>query len=422
MDRIPDDYAIRSTPRATALPTPRPVRAVTTRERVIGEGVTWLSRWTLRWVVIAAGAVLLGYAVQQLWIILLPVALAMLLTSVLQPPALFLERQWHFPPALAAVTTILATLAGLVGVGLAIAPSIGTQVADIATSASDGLDTVEQWARESRFNITHTQIDAVVSAAQDRLQSSASRIATGVLVGVSAVTSALLNLLLTLVLTFFLLKDGRHFLPWLRGLTGPRVGGHLAEVGSRAWDTLGGFVRTQALVGLIDAVLIGLGLVVVGVPLAVPLIVLTFVAAFAPIVGAVTVGALAVLVALVANGWVSALIILGVVLVVQQLEGNLFLPWLQGKRLDLHAGVVLLAVVLGSSLFGVTGAFLAVPVAATGAIVVRYLSEIADRRVEDGPVEDGPVEHGPVEDGPVEHGHRPGRTGSEPSDTDRPGS
>ena len=164
-------------------------------------------------------------------------------------------------------------------------------------------------------------------------------------------------------------------------VTGATVGDHITEVGSRAWDTLGGFVRTQALVGLIDAVLIGTALVVVGVPLALPLAVLTFVAAFAPIVGAVTVGALAVLVALVANGWVSAVIILVVVLVVQQLEGNVLLPWLQGKSLDLHAAVVLLTIVLGSTLFGVAGAFLGVPVVAVGAVVGRYLTERVDETV-----------------------------------------
>ena len=133
----------------------------------------------------------------------------------------------------------------------------------------------------------------MVSAAQDRLQSSASTIANGVLVGVGAVTSALVTTVLTLVLAFFFLKDGRRFLPWVAATAGPTAGHHLTVVASRAWVTLGGFVRTQALVGLIDAVLIGLGLVVLGIPLALPLAVLTFVAAFAPIVGAIAVGAIA---------------------------------------------------------------------------------------------------------------------------------
>jgi predicted PurR-regulated permease PerM len=181
----------------------------------------------------------------------------------------------------------------------------------------------------------------------------------------------------------------------VRELSGPEVGRHLSEVGSRSWDTLAGFVRTQALVGLIDAVLIGLGLLVVGVPLALPLAVLTFVAAFAPIIGAVTVGGLAVLVALVSEGWGAALIILVVVLLVQQLEGNVFLPWLQGMTLNLHAGVVLLTVVLGSTLFGVAGAFLGVPLVAVAAVVLRYLDEAVTNRVGE---QGDPAEAQPAED------------------------
>ncbi len=350
------------------------------REVVIGEAVTWVSRWTLRWVVIAIGAALVGWLVQHLWSILLPVLLALILTTVLQPPAHWLESRLRFPPVVAALSALVGALLTLSAVVVFIAPSVSTQVGEIADSAADGLTQIQAWIEGSAtLDITHAQVESMVAAAQERLRSSASSIASGVLVGVSAVTSVLINVLLTLVLSFFFLKDGRAFLPWLRRTTGPTVGGHLTEVGSRAWDTLAGFVRTQALVGLIDAVLIGAALLVVGVPLALPLAVLTFVAAFAPIIGAVTVGALAVLVALVANGWVAAVIILVVVVLVQQLEGNVLLPWLQGKSLNLHAAVVLLTIVLGSALFGVAGAFLGVPVVAVGAVVARYLNErVAD--------------------------------------------
>ena len=346
------------------------------REQVIGEGVTWVSRWTLRWIIVLTGAVALGWVVARSWSILLPVLLALILTTVLETPSRWLERRLRFPPVLAALSVVVVAMTAVVVLILFIAPSVGSQMVDIADSASDGLSTIEQRIQDSRFDVTEKQVDAVVDAAQDKLQSSAASITSGVLVGVGAITNALINLLLTLVLTFFFLKDGRRLLPWLRGVTGERVGGHLAEVGSQAWSTLGGFVRTQALVGLIDAVLIGLALVIIGVPLALPLAMLTFVAAFAPIIGAVAIGAVAVLVALVANGWVAALIVLAVVLVVQQLEGNLFLPWLQGKTLNLHAAVVLLTVVLGSTLFGVAGAFLGVPAVAVAAVVLRYLNEV----------------------------------------------
>ena len=355
-----------------AVPEPR----LRSREVIIGEAVTWSSRWTLRWIILALGAALVGWVIQQVWSILLPVLLALVLTTVLQPPARWMESRLSFSPVAAALAAIAGALVALSGIVVFIAPSVGTQVSEIADSAADGLTQLQAWVERSDvLGVNHVQVDSLVATAQERLRSSASSIASGVLVGVSAVTSVLVNVLLTLVLSFFFLKDGRGFLPWLRQMTGPTVGGHLAEVGSRAWDTLGGFVRTQALVGLIDAVLIGTALVVVGIPLALPLALLTFVAAFAPIIGAVTVGALAVLIALVANGWVAAVIIFVVVLVVQQLEGNVLLPWLQGKSLDLHAVVVLLTIVLGSTIFGVAGAFLGVPVVAVGAVVVRYLNE-----------------------------------------------
>lgn len=363
-------------PHPSAAGSPRPAR-----EHVIGSGVAWLSRWSLRWIVIAAGVVLVGLLVQQLWSILLPVVLALVLSSVLQPPARWLENRWGAPPALAAGAAVIGALALVALLIVFIAPTIGSQVADIADNASEGLGKLQEAVQNSSLAVTQTQVDAVVSAAQDRLTSSGASIAAGVVVGVGAVTNALINILLTLVLSFFFLKDGRRLLPWLSRLSGPRVGVHLSEVGSRAWATLGGFIRTQALVGLIDAVLIGAGLLIVGVPLALPLAALTFVAAFAPIIGAVTIGLLAVLVALVSNGWISALIVLVIVLVVQQLEGNVFLPWLQGRSLHLHAGVVLLAIVLGSTLFGVAGAFLSVPAVAVLAVVLRYLDEVVTARL-----------------------------------------
>ena len=125
----------------------------------------------------------------------------------------------------------------------------------------------------------------------------------------------------------------------------------------------------------VDAVLIGLALVILGVPLAWALAVITFIAGFIPIVGAFTAGALAVLIALVANGFTTAIIVLVVIVAVQQLEGNFLQPFLQGRSMQLHAGVILLAVAVGSTLFGIVGAFLAVPVAAVAAVVLRYVSE-----------------------------------------------
>jgi putative heme transporter len=185
------------------------------------------------------------------------------------------------------------------------------------------------------------------------------------------------------VLAFLFVKDGDRFLPWVRSFVGPRAGGHLYVLLDRVWGTLGGFIRGQVLVSLCDGLFIGIGLLIVGVPLALPLAVLTFFGGFVPIVGALFAGALSVLVALVSNGFTAALIVLGIVLLVQQIEGNVLQPILQGKSLQLHAAVVLLAVTAGGSLYGIPGAFLAVPVTAAAAVVLRYLFAQVDRTSED---------------------------------------
>jgi predicted PurR-regulated permease PerM len=367
---VDDDSKARLTPSTERLSAPRP-----SRERVIGDGIAWLARWSGRWVLIALGAVLVGFVIRELWVVLLPIALALVVTTVLQPLALLLERYLRLPPGLAAAGAIVGALGAVVALGFLVAPSVASQSGDIAADAARGIQQIQDWVQE-RGLFKAGQVDAALESLQDRLTASATVIASGVLTTVGAVTSAAVTLVIALVLTFFFLKDGRRFRPWVRALTGPHVGPHLSEVLARVWATLGGFIRTQALVSLIDAVFIGLGLVLVGVPLAVPLAILTFFAGFVPIVGAFVAGALAVLVALVSTGLTGALIMLAVIIAVQQLEGNVLSPWLQSRSMRLHPAVVLLAITLGSTLFGVVGAFLAVPTVAVAAVVLRYLDDL----------------------------------------------
>jgi predicted PurR-regulated permease PerM len=367
-------------------PTPPavPLEKPPTRAEVIGDGVAWTARWSMRWLLIAAAAVVLGLLVGKLWSVVLPVALALLLASVLEPAVRWLERRLRFPSALAAATVLLGGIGALVGIGFAIAPAVSGQAGDIVGDASAGLQKAQDWVQQQEF-VSRDQVDAAIQAAQDRLSSSGDAIASGVLTGVGAATSMTVTLVVTLILTFLFLKDGRRFVPLVERAAGDRTGAHLAEVLRRCWKTLGGYIRTQALVSFIDAVLIGIALVLVGVPLAIPLAILTFFGGFIPIVGAFVVGALAVLVALVSDGLTGALIILAVIVAVQQLEGNVLSPWLQSKSMQLHAAVVLLSVTLGSTLFGITGAFLAVPVVAMVAVVVRYLDEVVTARSSGAP-------------------------------------
>lgn len=351
----------------------------------------------VQFLAVAAALWVLAWVVGKTWVILLPVALALVVCTVLWPPVRWL-RDKGVPPAAAVLLVLLIAVAVISGVIAAIAPAIVQQSTELAQQATAGVVKVRDWLGGPPLNISENQLNSAVSAITDRLNSSSAQIASGVFTGVGAATSALVTAFTAIVVTFFFLKDGPRFIPWLRHTVGNPAAPHIAEVLQRIWATLGGFIRTQALVSLVDAVLIGLGLVILGIPLAYALAIITFIGGFIPIVGAFVAGGLAVLIALVSNGPVDALIVLGIILAVQQLEGNVLQPWLQAKSMKLHAVIVLLAVTLGASTFGVIGAFLAVPVAAALAVTVRYYDEqVARRTGEDLP----PEEHPDAEDEPA---------------------
>ncbi|WP_181698150.1 AI-2E family transporter [Nocardia sp. GTS18] len=349
------------------------------RGEVIGGGLLWLAKWALCIVAIAAGAWVLGTIVARLWVVLLPVALAVVVTTILWPATRWLTAH-GLRPALAATITLVSFLALVAGVIALIVPSVADQAPELADKSTAGVNQVRDWIQGPPLNIRDEQLDSAVDAIVSRLQSSGTQIANGVFTGVSTATSVLIAVFLVLVLVFFFLKDGPRLLPWMNLVCGNRSGRHLEAVLERVWGTLGGFIRTQAIVSFVDAVLIGAALFILDVPLALVLSVITFVGGFIPMVGAFVAGALAVLVALVGNGFTTALIVLGVVIAVQQLEGNVLQPVLQSRSMELHPVIVLLAVTAGGSLYGITGAFLAVPVVAMIAVVLRYLGEQIDAK------------------------------------------
>lgn len=350
------------------------------RAAVIDEGFAGLARWGVRLIIVAASLVIIGWIIGQIWIVLFPVAMALIFSTVLGPPVTWLRHK-GWPSGAAAAAVVIGFIALIVGVVAVLTPQVAGQTGEIAKGATDGLQQVRDWLTNGPLGLSDGQITSAISALQDKVQASASAIGTGVFSTIGAATSALVNVILILMLTFFFIKDGHKFLPWVKNLGGQRVGEHLVEVLGRVWATLGGFIRTQSLVALIDATIIGAGMGIVGVGLAVPLAVITFFGAYIPIIGAFVSGAIAVLVTLVTNSPKDALIVLIIVVAVQQLEGNVLSPWLQGKNLNLHAAVVLLSVTAGGTLFGITGAFLAVPAAASVAEFLRYMNERIDDSV-----------------------------------------
>ncbi|MGV9671288.1 AI-2E family transporter [Gordonia sp. NPDC003504] len=345
-----------------------------TRLRVLLNGLRSSAVVGAQFVIVVAAFAVLMWVVGRAWVVLLPVLLAIIVCTLLWPPVRWM-RDRHVPAAAASLVMMLVGIGVLAGVIAVIVPSIVDQSPQLADGAVKGVHELQEWVQGPPFNVRDEQLNDAVAAITSKVKSSASTIAAGVFTGVGTATSMLVTVFTTIVLVFFFLKDGPKFVPWLRRTVGHPAGAHIGEVLQRMWNALGGFIRTQAIVSFVDASLIGIGLLVLQVPLAGVLIVITFLGGFIPIVGAFVAGALAVLIALVSNGFTTALIVLAIIIAVQQLEGNVLQPWLQAKSMDLHAVIVLLAVTLGGSLFGITGAFLAVPAAATIAVILRYLNE-----------------------------------------------
>ncbi|GAA3542468.1 hypothetical protein AFL01nite_09730 [Aeromicrobium flavum] len=353
------------------------------RAVIIDQGFVVIQRWGIRIIVIAAALYVLGWAVGHTWVVWFPVALAILFATVLGPPAKAL-RDRGVPAAAAAGLVMLGFLAALGVLFSILIPQLVDEAPQIADRAAKGVGEVQDWLVNGPLPIESGQISNALNSVEDWLRDSAGDISSGVLSTIGVATNVIVNTVLILILTFLFIKDGHRFLPYVERLGGHRVGGHLRELLYRAWNTLGGFIRTQALVSFIDAVLIGVALALVGQPLWVPLAVITFIGGFIPIVGAFASGAIAVLVTLVTNSPQDALIILAVIIAVQQLEGNVLSPMLQGKSMNLHPAVVLMAVTAGGSMFGITGAFLAVPVTATVAEILRYANERIDTTLTTG--------------------------------------
>ncbi len=357
---------------ATRAPAPGPQRTermhAATRRVAIASGEL---------ILITAALIILGYVFGRLWVVLLPVTLGLLFSTVMWPLARFL-RNHAWPPALAAATTVLVFLGAFGGIIAVIAPQVVSNVEDLADQFSGGLQQVQDYVAGPPFNLDDDQVGNAVDSVINSVQSNAQNIAGYAVTTAATIGNVLINLVLALVLAFFFLKDGPKWTPWLAAQTGPRAAPHVSALSLKTWTTLSDFIRQQAFVGFVDAFFIGLGLLVLGVPLVLPLAVLTFFGAFVPIIGAFVAGAFAVLIALVSNSFTTALIVLAIVIAVQQLEGNVLQPIIQGRGLNLHAAVVILAVTAGSSLFGIIGAFLAVPVVALIAVFYRYGRDVLD--------------------------------------------
>ncbi|QES07067.1 AI-2E family transporter [Streptomyces venezuelae] len=308
-----------------------------------------------------------------------PVLLAILGTALLGPLHRRLVRL-GVRTSLAAALTVLAVLAVVGGATyIVVAALIETGDQIVASLRQAATDIAEH------LGAAGTSLDDVAKNAKSLLEKFGGTAASGVISGISVVGEMLATAVLALLFMFFFLRDSDRAAGALRSLV-PRTTGDLVEaMARRAFEAVEGFMRGTTLVALVDAVLIGVGLVVLDVPGAVGLAALVFVTAYIPYLGAFLSGAIAVLVALADRGFVIALWVLGIVLAVQVIEGNVLQPMVQSRTVQMHPAAVMLAITAGASVAGVLGMLLAVPLTAAATGVLGELRTRYGARPEDGP-------------------------------------
>lgn len=317
-------------------------------------------------VAVAAGII---FVIQSLTLVTIPLVIALILACAFNPVMSWMRRH-RVPPLLATVLTLLAIVVILGLLGWLIVWAVRNQWDELYAQAEDGFQELIAWVQTLPFDFVQPdQLDEWVATITDFVTSA--QFGSGALAGVGAVANFVTGLVLMVTILFFFLKDGPQMWEFLlrpfRGTNYVRA----RRIGDKTTSVLGSYVRGTATVAAVDAIGILIGLLILQVPLAIPLAVLVFLLAFIPIVGATVAGILAALVALVANGWVNALFVVGVVVLVNQLEGNFLQPFLMGRSMKLHAFVILVALTVGAVLGGIVGAVLAVPIAAAAWGVIQ---------------------------------------------------
>lgn len=349
---------------------------MTTRTDPTPLQVTAAYAW--RFLVVVGALAVVVFALIKLHVVVIPLIAALFIATFLGPPVSRLERK-GWKRSLATIVVFLGALLLVAGLIVVLAPQVARELTTMGKAVREGVRQATNYLVESPLDLSRQQIDNYIDEGFAQLESNREKIASGLLIGAVKVTEFIAETLLTLVLTFFFVKDGPKMWAWFTGHFDRRTRVHVQALGDRAWKTMGAYLRGAAVVGVVDAVLIGIALLVVGVPLVAPLMVLQFFGAFFPLVGAVVAGAVATLVALVSEGPLAALIIAAAILVIQQVEGHVLQPVVIGRAVKLHPVVILVSLASGAVLGGVVGAFLAVPVAAVASATGNYASSLRGR-------------------------------------------
>ncbi|HVM27365.1 MAG TPA: AI-2E family transporter [Mycobacteriales bacterium] len=354
-----------------------PAQAAVPHGLTVAAGVAW------RTLLLAFTGVLLGLVLLRLRLVVIPFLLAVALAAILWRQTSQLARV--MPRSLAALVVTLGSTSLLGSVIYLVVRAVQDQYDELVESTTAGIQEIQDLL--AGVGIDPERLQELQTQAVEALRDNQDRITAGVLSGATVLAELVAGLLLTVVLLFFCLRDGRSMWEWAVRQV-PRVGARVDLGGRAALGTLAGYLRGTAILGAFDAVFIGLALVLLGVPLAVPLAALVFLGGFIPLIGATLTGFVAILVAFVTGGPVTAGLVLLAVVVVQQVESQVVAPVVLGRTLELHPVAVTASLTAGAVLGGVLGAAASVPfVAACWAVVRALRTDAPDPKLIGAPVE-----------------------------------
>ncbi|GAB1818341.1 AI-2E family transporter [Herbidospora sp. RD11066] len=344
-----------------------------------GDGLRRASATAGRILILIALTAVILWIVYQVRAVAISVVFAIFITALMMPPARRL-RQWGLNRTLSTLLAFVGVLAVLAGfIALLVPPTIDG-FAELSNSVGKVITDLQVTA--AGFGFDEARIQVLVQEGQKWVTDRGQEIASGAWTGLQTIGEIMVGAVLALILAVYLVHGGDQLVRWVADLSPRGSRAHIMTTSRIVFDVVGRYVRGVAAVGFVDAFFIGMALWIMGVPIALPLAVLTFVGAFLPVIGALFAGLLAAVVAFVAKGWIVAVIVIAVTILVQQLEGHVLAPMIYGKALDLPGAVILLALTVGSVVAGIIGAFLAAPVTS---VIVALIRNAQGRSPDSGP-------------------------------------
>ncbi|MGI9162891.1 MAG: AI-2E family transporter [Mycobacterium sp.] len=328
--------------------------------------------WCWRLLVILATILALLWLVGELQVILVPVALAVMVTALMVPAVDWLDRRGA-PRGGAVALVLLTGFAAFGGIMTFVVSQFISGLPSLTEQVTRSIDNATKWLIDGPAHLSHEQIEKAGDAAVKALRDNQEKLTTGALSTAASLAEIVTGALLMLFTLIFLLYGGRNIYDYLTRIVPAGARERVRDAGRAGFGSLIGYARATFLVALVDAIGIGTGLAIMSVPLALPLASLVFLGAFIPVVGAVVTGMLAVVVALLAKGVFYALITLGLIIAVMQLESHVLQPLLMGRAVSIHPLAIVLAIATGAVLAGVVGALLSVPVLAFLNSAIRVL-------------------------------------------------